>query len=766
MSSWQAHPHCPSDARAKLEKAVQALPEAYLAPLCKNEEFETPEACLRRLQGYALSQGFAVVQKSGSMKQKRPRFQYKCIHHGKETQNNRQLELHVERDTEGNLITRRKRDGTYTQQKDCPWEVYLSLRKAERGSSRTALLLGITSAEHSHSMAPNPLRYRQHLKALEEYSEAAKIASIHKKSFLSYTTSQRILEKSGLSLPCSDYYNLYCEKTVDGIYDEFEALVYALNEVGFKFACRMELTSNRDGEVIKRQLQQVWFALDEQIQLAQRFIADFTMLSDGTFSTNDLNLTLNTMIGVTNTGHSFPAVQSFARSEAALNFDFIFQCNQDFIFTGKIPPPRVIISDQAPGMISSLPNYLPTAILQFCDWHIQQNIKSRLLKGRYTKDEREQIIAQFWRYCKAQTLTEIIKQRLELTALLTQTDEDYVLRTWQPKEPQFLHFYTREYPNLGCFSNQRAESTHPIIKSILNPQLHLAEATNRLNQTIRQKLRFLASEEINSGGKLPRTLDRRAFSQLIDTITIYAIEKIAKEWEDTKEKVDDNSLETTELCSCEILLRFSLPCRHYLQEIYRNGQPIPRSLCHPRWWIHGPTVQFTDWKPSINTVTLPISPPRNKITQSVQKIIEYRDTLQGEAKARVDQSILQSNERVLLLAYEAEQESRLPTELPEKVKKPGWRRHFKAHDKTTRRLMTLTEALEQDERQQGQSSNTSENFHPAAPDPLSLPPSTTPATLESRKRARRHTTVYREAFGDSQEDPTAGIKRGKAGGLL
>jgi hypothetical protein len=68
MSSWQAYPHCPSDTRVKLEKAVQALPEVYLAPLCKGEEFESPETCLRRLQGYTLSQRFAVVQKSGSLK--------------------------------------------------------------------------------------------------------------------------------------------------------------------------------------------------------------------------------------------------------------------------------------------------------------------------------------------------------------------------------------------------------------------------------------------------------------------------------------------------------------------------------------------------------------------------------------------------------------------------------------------------------------------------------------------------------------------------
>jgi hypothetical protein len=47
-----------------------------------------------------------------------------------------------------------------------------------------------------------------------------------------------------------------------------------------------------------------------------------------------------------------------------------------------------------------------------------------------------------------------------------------------------------------------------------------------------------------------------------------------------------------------------------------------------------------------------------------------------------------------------------------------------------------------------------------------LPLSTAPPALESRKRARKHTTAYREAFGDSQEESRAGIKRGKTGGLL
>lgn len=49
---------------------------------------------------------------------------------------------------------------------------------------------------------------------------------------------------------------------------------------------------------------------------------------------------------------------------------------------------------------------------------------------------------------------------------------------------------------------------------------------------------------------------------------------------------------------------------------------------------------------------------------------------------------------------------------------------------------------------------------------LAQPSSTAPPALGSKKRQRKHTTAYREAFGDSQDDPTAGIKRGKAGGFL
>jgi hypothetical protein len=134
------------------------------------------------------------------------------------------------------------------------------------------------------------------------------------------------------------------------------------------------------------------------------------------------------------------------------------------------------------------------------------------------------------------------------------------------------------------------------------------------------------------------------------------------------------------------------------------------------------------------------------VTHSAQKFLDFRDTLRGEVKARADQAMVQATEDIIRSAQQAEEESLLPTEMPEKVKKPGWHKQLKAHDKTTRRYMTMVEQLERDEQP------------PEVPPKLPLddddvvsvqdlapPASTAPPALASKKRARKHTTTYREA---------------------
>jgi hypothetical protein len=48
------------------------------------------------------------MRKSGSLKQARPRFDFRCIHYGDDTADTRKLEKYIERDEEDRITSRRK----------------------------------------------------------------------------------------------------------------------------------------------------------------------------------------------------------------------------------------------------------------------------------------------------------------------------------------------------------------------------------------------------------------------------------------------------------------------------------------------------------------------------------------------------------------------------------------------------------------------------------------------------------------------------------
>ena len=85
--------------------------------------------------------------------------------------------------------------------------------------------------------------------------------------------------------------------------------------------------------------------------------------------------------------------------------------------------------------------------------------------------------------------------------------QNFISKHWKPKETQFITIYTKTSPNLGCDSTQRAESTHPVITTLLNHQLSLAEAVKRLNHRITTLLQDLEKVESVNYGVLPRTFD-------------------------------------------------------------------------------------------------------------------------------------------------------------------------------------------------------------------------------------------------------------------
>ena len=123
----------------------------------------------------------------------------------------------------------------------------------------------------------------------------------------------------------------------DGISnDAFEGLVLALEEVNFRFACLMSDELAEDGNIKSRVLEQLFFVSDAQIAYGKRFLADQMLLIDGTFETNRLGLVLLVVVGVINTGKNFSTTYSFAKSEARVLFDFIFDSLKHFILINNI----------------------------------------------------------------------------------------------------------------------------------------------------------------------------------------------------------------------------------------------------------------------------------------------------------------------------------------------------------------------------------------------------------------------------------------------
>jgi hypothetical protein len=162
------------------------------------------------------------------------------------------------------------------------------------------------------------------------------------------------------------------------------------------------------------------------------------------------------------------------------------------------------------------------------------------------------------------------------------------------------------------------------------------------------KMRDLEEEESKSYGAIPRTLDRLAFRFLIGQVTEYVMNQITNDWEACKQAIsyDIYGEFTQEGYDCELLLRYSLPCKHYLLRPYLAGIPIPKELFH-HWWLNGPPIStvLIPWKPHFSAPLTPshTSQRLNDITTSGLQALDARDNLTGLAKAII--SLLRQRRR-------------------------------------------------------------------------------------------------------------------------
>jgi hypothetical protein len=60
------------------------------------------------------------------------------------------------------------------------------------------------------------------------------------------------------------------------------------------------------------------------------------------------------IIGIISTNKNFPAIYSFAKSEATILINSLFKNFKHFVFNNNIARPRVVLTDQAAGLIATM----------------------------------------------------------------------------------------------------------------------------------------------------------------------------------------------------------------------------------------------------------------------------------------------------------------------------------------------------------------------------------------------------------------------------
>lgn len=416
------------------------------------------------------------------------------------------------------------------------------------------------------------------------------------------------------------------------------------------------------------------------------------MQADGTFNINVIKMPLIDMIGVTNTGETFPFAFCFVTSERGDAWRFTLQCLEECVFT-DLPLPRVVIADQGLGLRSVFSDVWPTAILQFCEWHAAQNIKKRLAEKKYSKKDRDGIMDLVWAYIWSATEEALDHNRAEMMARMREGECEYIRKNWTPKEGQVIRFWTQQFPNLNCFSTQRDESVHPIVKPVLNPQIRLDEAVQRLKGEMTRVINRLIESEIQDEMNFPRVLDKRAFYFLRKSVASWPLKKVSAEWDDLVSIISGGQ----ELgpCTCGMIERLGLPCRHTLERFFHDEIPIPLTFTHPRWWYDGPIESRANWRPHCGNMPstkdgeekLPRERPVHDITQSTNELLAFKETLDSEQQEKLAAAHLLATKQLL---EDAQHQQAFKSSLPQLLPPPipsTFNRKAKSHDKATKRSM-------------------------------------------------------------------------------
>ncbi|KAI9764342.1 MAG: hypothetical protein M1839_005959 [Geoglossum umbratile] len=296
-----------SELAAAITKAQAALPAAHRTRPIQDEVVANPDAGIERIQNWAFCEHLAIAVCSRST----TRVRLQCVHHHTETRNTRKTEFKD-----------RRRVETSTQAMGCKFEIYIRQLKRRGG----VWAIGWSPHhEHTHEPNPDPFRYTQHRHRRSGHAAAVVLATAHRGE-ISYKQSARILMREGLHLDSKEYYNLQRrrdsgkELTKE---EQLELLLHSLEVRDFRVRTREE------------------YLIDDKGERRARIARDIFICSS------------DILIGITNTGQTFPLAFVFISVESAEMFRWVHEQLTKLIFY-DCPLPRVVAGDFAAGLAAAM----------------------------------------------------------------------------------------------------------------------------------------------------------------------------------------------------------------------------------------------------------------------------------------------------------------------------------------------------------------------------------------------------------------------------
>jgi hypothetical protein len=301
----------------------------------------------------------------------------------------------------------------------------------------------------------------------------------------------------------------------------------------------------KDLQVVTNQVLKAVFCTNNNlIKLTRRFCPDWMIQTDGTFNSNRIKMPLIDCLGVNNTGKSFIFAFAFVTSDSSDDWGFVLECLEQTVFDG-LPLPRVVLADQGLGLRAVFHATWPECISQVCEWHAAMNIQRRLAAQRYKKDERKLIIKLVWAYNWSATEEELEVKCTEMKDAMRVLERLYVDRQWRLKEGQVIRCFTSLLPNLNCFSTQREEGMLPMVKTVLNHQLRLDEARERLKREMDLAVERLQETEQTDRARNRRVLEGNSWYVIREVVASWTLMIVEGQWNQLAQNQGDAWRSTT-----------------------------------------------------------------------------------------------------------------------------------------------------------------------------------------------------------------------------